>query len=81
MKPCRYILRFCGDGPKPAGDVRRIQSVAGLKVLDNASRRMMLVEAPPEVLGRLVGSLEKWVMSEEQMVPLPDVCKKISPQH
>lgn len=68
----RYVLRFRGAGGKPAGDVARIRALPELKVVDDSASRMILVEAPVEKLTGLLRSLPEWVMSEEQMIPLPD---------
>ena len=40
----RYIVRYAGEGSRPAADVQRIRASRGLNVLDDSSR-MMLVEA------------------------------------
>ncbi len=73
----RYVLRFKGAGAKPATDVARIRALPKLKVLDDASSRMMLVEAPEAELPSLMHALPHWVMSEERMIPLPDPQQKV----
>ena len=73
----RYVLRFRGAGAKPAADVARIRALPKLRVVDDASGRMMLVEAGPEELTGLLSSMPDWVLSEEQMVPLPDPRAKV----
>ena len=76
MPTGRYILRYRGEGPIPALDVERIRSLDGVKVVDSTPR-MLLVEAPPDVLKQLVGSKPQWVLTEERMIPLPDTKRKI----
>ncbi len=76
MPTGRYILRYRGSGPIPAQDVERIRSLDGVKVVDSTPR-MLLVEAPPDVLKRLVGSEPQWVLTEEQMIPPPETRRKI----
>ena len=73
----RYLLRFRGAGAKPANDVARIRGMRKLKVVDDASGRMMLVEGPTEELTGLLRSMPDWVMSEEQMIPLPNPRQKV----
>lgn len=67
----RFIVRFRGTGPKPAGDVERIRAVPETTVLDD-SGRMLLVEASEEELKTLIESMPGWMMTREQMIPLPD---------
>ena len=56
---------------KPAEDVRQIRPVRGTRVIDE-SERMMLVEAPDGELRKLMSGLSRWVMGDEQTIPLPD---------
>jgi hypothetical protein len=71
MAKQRFVLRFGGDGAKPAGDVERIRKVAQATVLDETPQ-MMLVESDEEPLRRLVGSLPGWAIAPEQHLPLSD---------
>lgn len=71
MAKQRFVLRFVGEGSKPAGDVERIRRVAAGKVLDETPR-MMLVESDEEPLRELVGSLPEWAIAPEQHIPLAD---------
>jgi len=73
----RHVLRFRGAGAKPPEDVARIRALPKLKVLDDASGRMMLVEAPEDELTELMRSLPQWVLSEERRIPLPDPRQKV----
>jgi hypothetical protein len=68
----RFILRYQGEGPKPAEDVNRIRSLQNIKVLDESSPRMLLVEAPGARLKALVESMPEWVLTPQRMIPLPD---------
>ncbi|MDX2032930.1 MAG: hypothetical protein SF339_19795 [Blastocatellia bacterium] len=67
----RYILRFRGQGKKPAHDVAVIRALPGATVVDDTNR-MLLVEAPADELQLALKSLPDWVMTEEQILPLPD---------
>ena len=67
----RFILRFQGPGPKPAEDVARLCRLAGAKVLDDSSPRMVLVEAPEDALRAALGQTAGWVMSRERSYSLP----------
>ena len=68
----RFILRYEGEGPKPVEDVNRIRSVQNIKVLDESSPRMLLVEGPGANLKALVESMPEWVLTPQRMIPLPD---------
>jgi hypothetical protein len=68
----RFILRYQGEGPKPAEDVSRIRSLQNIKVLDESSPRMLLVEGPGANLKALVESMPEWVLTPQRMIPLPD---------
>jgi hypothetical protein len=68
----RFILRYTGRAPEASSGLERIRSTPGLTVVEDASPRMLLVEASDRVLDELVASLPGWVVSREQMVPLPD---------
>ena len=76
MAKARFILRYRGDGPKPAGDVDRVRELPGAAVVD-ASSRMLLVESDPEALRRLVETLPDWVMAADQAYAVPDTRKKV----
>jgi hypothetical protein len=68
----RFILRFKGNGDSPVDDLERIRTLPDLKVVDDSSR-MLLVEAPQEVVTKLVETLPEWSLSRERFVPMPDV--------
>lgn len=67
----RYIVRYVGEGRRPAGDLKRIRSVPKLSVL-NSTARMLLVEASPKSLKELLGSLPGWTCTPERSLHLPD---------
>jgi hypothetical protein len=68
----RFILRYRGEGSKPTEDVNRIRSLQSIKVLDESSPRMLLVEGTGARLKTLIGSMPEWVLTSERMIPLPD---------
>lgn len=61
----------------PAEDMLRIRSVPSVTILDRASDRMMLVDAPEAELRAAVEQMPGWVLVPEQTVPLPDTRKKV----
>jgi hypothetical protein len=67
----RYIVRWIGEGLRPAADLQRIRAAPGLTVLDDAAR-MLLVEANPRLLKQLLGSLPGWACTPERSLRLPD---------
>ena len=66
----RFILRYEGSGPKPDEDVARVRDLRDTTVLDD-SPRMLLVEAPEEVLRAHFDGKTDWVVSREQSYELP----------
>ena len=67
----KFILRYCGKGAKPADAVARVKASDGVKVVDDSSPRMLLVEGPKAAVEAIAGSLADWVVSEERTVKLP----------
>ena len=72
----RFILRFCGSGAKPSNDVARICSLPHTTVIDSTSR-MVLVEGREAELKAALQAMPDWVMSKEEMIPLPDPRPKL----
>jgi hypothetical protein len=72
----RYILRYRGEGTRPERDVELIRLAPETTVIDD-SPRMLLVEAPEDVLRKTLQSLPDWVMVEEEFIPLPDPRPKV----
>lgn len=72
----RYILRFSGEGPGPAADVKRIQAAARVQVLDE-SPRMLLVETSEERLRQVISSLPGWSWTPERKIRLPDTRPRV----
>jgi hypothetical protein len=82
----RYILRFRGDGSKPAADVEVIRALPHTKIVDEDSNRMLLVEAPKEELLSAMELLPNWILAEERMLsiptpPRPTILKKVGEDH
>jgi len=71
----RFILRYRGDGRRPDEDAQRIASLAGVEVIDD-SVRMLLVEGAAATLRAVLAELPDWVMVAERVVPLPDVRRR-----
>jgi hypothetical protein len=71
----RFILRYRGAGPHPAGDAERIATLPGVEVIDD-SPRMLLVEGPANALRAAVADMPGWVIAAERAVPLPDVRRR-----
>ncbi len=67
----RYIVRYVGEGLRPAAEAQRIRETPGLKVLDDATQ-MMLVEASAGKLRELMDSLPDWTWTPERSIRLPD---------
>jgi hypothetical protein len=65
-----------GDASAPDALHAHLQALAGVQVID-ASPRMMLVDAPEDVLQEAVGAHQGWVMAPETTTPLPDTRAKL----
>ncbi len=76
MAAVRFVLRYRGPGPAPAGDVAQLRGLQDALVVD-ASPRMFLVESEPDALRSLVEELPDWIMAPEQSYPVPDVRARI----
>jgi hypothetical protein len=72
----RWVLRRTGGDAAPDALHAHLQALALVKVLD-ASPRMMLVEAPREVLEQAVGAHAGWEIAPESFTPLPDTRAKV----
>lgn len=72
------MLRYEGEGAKPAADAERVRQLPGM-ILLGESPRMMLVEYEERRLLELVKSLPGWMVAPETTFSLPDCRKK--PQH
>lgn len=73
----RYVLRFRGEGAKPSADMDLLRSCDGLKLIDESSRRMVLVESLPEQVESLREKMSNWLIVEETFTPPPDTRAKI----
>ncbi len=76
MATQRFVLRYGGDGAKPAADVERVRALTGAVVVDS-SARMLLVDSHPEQLRDLVESLSDWVMAPERTYEVPTTRKSV----
>jgi hypothetical protein len=72
----RFILRYTGR--EATGKcLEQIRAAKGIRVVEEASPRMLLVEGEGESVRRLAESLPGWTYTPEQQIPLPDPRPKI----
>jgi len=64
----RYVLRYCGPGRAPVGEVAHIER--SLRVVDR-SPGMLLVEGSGPGVSRVMAGLPGWVAAEEAAIPVP----------
>ena len=76
MAKARFVLRYRGEGPTPDADVARVRAVPGATIVESTSR-MLLVEAEPKPLHKVVETLHHWVLAPEQTYLVPDTRKKV----
>ena len=70
----RFVLRYSGPRTAAADPARlsaRLGAAAGVKVLDE-SPRMLLVEGSRPALDRALKDIEGWEVIPETTTPLPD---------
>jgi len=72
----RYILRYKAPGTKPQQDLLRIREAAGVKILDE-SPRMLLVEGDDEKIKGLRNDLSDWLVTPEVQISVPDTRYRI----
>jgi hypothetical protein len=68
----RYVLRYTGDGPKPAKDVDQVKAHPNVDILDDTSDKMLLVDAPPATIEGVTEGLAHWVVSPELTTDRPE---------
>jgi hypothetical protein len=67
----RFILRYRGQGEKPAHDVEHLRGLKDTQVLDESSPRMLLVEAPEATVRTAVDAMPDWIVSQERTYSVP----------
>ena len=72
----RCILRFSGTGMSPSLVAGRLQSRAGIAVLD-ATSKMFLIEGAKADIELATQNLEGWQLIPETSTPLPNTRKKL----
>lgn len=77
MGRARYVLRYRGEGTKPAADVESVGRLAGVTVVDESASKMLLVECDGEVAAELTETLPEWVIAPEQTFTIPDTRKGV----
>ncbi len=77
MGRARYVLRYRGEGTKPAADVEAVDRFAGVTVVDESASKMLLVECDGEVAAELAETLPEWVIALEQTFTVPDTRKGV----
>ena len=77
MAKSRFVLRYCGEGPKPEADVARVHELSDAVVVDDSSPRMLLVESEAQPLRDLLDGLPDWVMGPDRTYQVPDTRKKV----
>jgi hypothetical protein len=63
-------------GGKPSNDVARIRTLPHTTVIDSTAR-MVLVEGRESERVAALQAMPDWVMSREEMIPLPDPRPKL----
>jgi hypothetical protein len=68
----RFILMYRGADRSPRADVEAYRSIPGVRILDDSSPIMLLVEGPEDRLQRAVNSTHGWVMDRDLELELPN---------
>jgi hypothetical protein len=61
-----FVLYYAGPHLPPDNHQREIRAIPGLRVLDEASPKLMLVDAPEEPLQKTLSELEGWTFERER---------------
>ncbi len=72
----RYVLRYRLEGGKPEADVERVRRLEGVRLIDESSPKMLLVECDDEPGAALAEALPDWVVAPEQTMSLPEPPRK-----
>lgn len=63
-------MRYTGQEPASDEDIARVRAWPQTTILDQTSR-MLLVEAPEGASRTLADALPGWVITPEQLIPVP----------
>jgi hypothetical protein len=74
----QYILKYKGDNEKEhAADVAMVKNTKELKILDESSPNMMLVQMSDKAKQWLETKLAKWSLFPQTMISKPDTKQKL----
>jgi hypothetical protein len=59
-------LYYAGIHPPPETHRRKIRAIPGLRVLEEASPKLLLVEAAKDELQKILSELDGWTFAPEQ---------------
>jgi len=68
----RFVLLHRGHEPNPE-DLQLIESAPGVKIVDKAQHRAMLLEGSEEAVGALSGRLRNWLVASEVSYRRPEL--------
>jgi hypothetical protein len=72
----RFVIRSRGSSPPAAAEIETIRRSPHVRVLDESSPNMLLVEATEEELRKTLDT-SRWIITPEVSIPLPDPRMKI----
>jgi hypothetical protein len=67
----RWVIYYSGPGNPPEDHRLRIREIPGLRVVDETSPRLLLVEAPESELRSTLGQLAGWIIEPEYPIRVP----------
>ena len=67
----RFVIRSRGAGSELAAEIEVLRRSPYVRVLDESSPNMLLVEATEEALRKTLDT-SRWIITPEVSVPLPD---------
>ena len=68
----RFILRFTGKGNAPDADLELLRASPQVKIVDDSSARMLLVEGIESDVRPLVEKMGGWILVPETFTKRPD---------
>jgi hypothetical protein len=67
----RFVLYYGGPIPPSTEDRKRIELIHGVRIVDEASARLLLVEGPETELRNGLKQMKGWILEPETFFRLP----------
>jgi hypothetical protein len=68
----RFIIYYPGTTEPPEGQLRKLEKMPDLRILEKEPPRLILVETESRTIEQLRAGLPGWVVAQEALIPPPD---------